>query len=193
MTLCRERTCVGPYSRLSPIVHPAVAQKPLLRLLLGKTEGPFVGSSGFNCSPQSPAEIRPRRVRQMVVPQIAQCEDGVDEHKTRQRTVAHRHRDSAVQFDYGRRIGPHEHVVERDDLSPVRGGGVRRPGSVSTSIVRSLYGTRAIGLTDQPESRSVLKEYSCSILLRLSSGGRSEAGVSAKTEDGVASVWRRPR
>ena len=43
-------------------------EKPPLRFLLGETEGPFLGGAGFCCLPQSTAEIRPRRVDQMIVP-----------------------------------------------------------------------------------------------------------------------------
>lgn len=46
-------------------------EKPVLRFLLREVESSFVRGSGFRCSPQSPAEIRPRRMRQVIVPQIA--------------------------------------------------------------------------------------------------------------------------
>ena len=36
------------------------------------------------------------RVREVIIPQIAPCEDGINEHKTRQRAVTHRHRCSAI-------------------------------------------------------------------------------------------------
>ena len=91
--------------------QPSLEESPF-RFLLRETEGPFVGVSGFRRSPQSPAEIRPRRMDQMIVPQIATCEDGVDERKTRQRAVMHRDRDSTIQLDYRRRLRPHQQVVE---------------------------------------------------------------------------------
>jgi hypothetical protein len=43
-------------------------EKPPLRFLLGETEGPFIGGSGFGCSVQSPAEIRPPRARKDIPP-----------------------------------------------------------------------------------------------------------------------------
>ena len=49
------------------LTQPSFEKSPF-RLLLREAEGPFVGGAGFYCSPQSAAEIRPRRVDQMIVP-----------------------------------------------------------------------------------------------------------------------------
>ena len=58
-------------------------EKPPFRFLLREAEGPFVGSAGFRCLPQSAAEICPGRVGQVISSQIAPREDGIDERKTR--------------------------------------------------------------------------------------------------------------
>src|SRR5687768_11235545 len=109
------------------LLQPSL-EKSSLRLLLREAERPFVGASCFGGSSQPPVEIRPRRVRQVIVRQIAPREDGIDKGKTRQRALVHRHRYSAVQLDHGRRIRPHQDIIESDDLGPIRGGGAWRLG-----------------------------------------------------------------
>jgi len=47
--------------------QPSLEESPF-RFLLRETEGSFVGVSGFRCSSQSPAEICPRRMDQVIVP-----------------------------------------------------------------------------------------------------------------------------
>ena len=79
-------------------------------------------------SSQPPAEIRARRVRQVVIVEIAAREDRVDEGKAGCRAVAHRHRHGAIQLDHGRWFDAQQHVVKSDDLAPVRGIGACRVG-----------------------------------------------------------------
>jgi hypothetical protein len=75
-------------------------EKTTLWFLPGEGQCPF-GGSGFYRSPEAPAEIRPRCVRQVIVPEIASGESRVDAGQSCQRAVAHRHCDSAIQLDRG--------------------------------------------------------------------------------------------
>ena len=68
-----------------------------------------------------------RRVRQVVIGQIAVREDGVDQGQTHRRTVAHRHGHGAIQRNHRRRRDLRESVVQADDLRPVCRGRVDRP------------------------------------------------------------------
>src|SRR2546426_11873082 len=61
-------------------------EKPPLRLLLCEAEGPLVGRPGLGRSPQAPAQIRPCRVRQVVVCEIAACQDSVDQGRSEEHT-----------------------------------------------------------------------------------------------------------
>ena len=103
-------------------------EKPPLRLLPREREGALVRGAGVRRSPEPPAQLRARGVRETVVQQIAALEDGVDERQTRRRAVAHRHRDRAVQLDHRGGVRSRQHVVEADDLRPVGRGGGRRLG-----------------------------------------------------------------
>src|SRR5574341_2551975 len=107
---------------LVQLAQPSL-EKPPLRCLLRETQSPLVGHTGIRRSSQSPAEISPRRMSQVIVLEIAARQDGIDQGKSCRGAVAHRHCDSAIQFHYGRGLGPHQHVVEGNDLRPVRGGG----------------------------------------------------------------------
>src|SRR5688572_27860634 len=97
-----------------------------LRLLTREAEGPLVGRAGFNGPSQPPAEIRPRRMSEVIRGQIATCQERVDQGQTRQGPVPHRDGGGAVQLDHGRRLRAGEHVVQPDDLHPVRRGGALR-------------------------------------------------------------------
>jgi hypothetical protein len=92
--------CLACIVSLWQLAEP-LCEKPSLRFLPGEGQRPFVGGSGFCRSPEAPAEIRPRRVRQVIVLQVASGEDRVDEGKSCHRAVAHRHRDRAIQRDHG--------------------------------------------------------------------------------------------
>lgn len=59
--------------------HQPPLEKAPLRLLLRQFQRAFVGSSGFSRAAQSPTEIRSRRVRQMIIREIAAREDSVGE------------------------------------------------------------------------------------------------------------------
>src|SRR2546426_4710379 len=61
-------------------------EKPPLRVLLCEAEGPLVGRPGLGRSPQAPAQIRPCRVRQVVVCEIAACQDSVDQGRSEEHT-----------------------------------------------------------------------------------------------------------
>src|SRR5712691_4419456 len=125
--------------------QPSLEKSPL-RFLLGETQGLFVGGSSRRRAPESPAEIRPCRVRQVIVPEITAREDGVDEGKSRQRAVAHGHRRSAIQLYHGRWIGLQQQGIESDDLGPVRGGG--------TGCLRMHRGDRRLdGVWAEPARR----------------------------------------
>ena len=122
----RDRADSWSTGLVSQLIQPS-REKPPLRFLLGEAEGPFVGGLGVRRFPQSPTQIRPRRVRQVIVPQIASREDGVNEGKPRQRAITHRYRDGPIQLDHRRWLRPNQHVVESDDPGPVRAG---RTGSL---------------------------------------------------------------
>src|SRR3954453_6951710 len=73
-----EQKCIERSTSLArQLGQPSLEESPL-RLLLGEAQGLFVGGSGFRRAPESPAEIRPCRVRQMIVPEITAREDSVD-------------------------------------------------------------------------------------------------------------------
>ena len=99
-------------------------QKPPLRHLFSETEGSLVRGSGFLQSSQPTAEVRPGRMREVVIREIAAFHDGVDQREPRRRTIAHRHRHCAVQLNNGRRLRSRQQVVQRDDLAPVCSGSV---------------------------------------------------------------------
>jgi hypothetical protein len=71
--------------------------------------------------PSEPAqEIGPRRMKKMVAVQIAGLGQRVDERERGFRSVHHGDRHCAVQRHDGRGLHPLEHIVEPDDLRPVR-------------------------------------------------------------------------
>ena len=80
-------------------------EKPPLRLLLSEAQGAFVRRASFLSSPQSPAQIRSCRMREVIVPQIAPCEDTINEHESRRRAVTHCHSHSPIQLDHRGGIG----------------------------------------------------------------------------------------
>ena len=71
---------------------------------------------------QPPAAVGPRRVRELVVAEVAAREDRVDEREAGGRPIAHRHGCRAIELDDGRRIGAQQHVVagRRSAPSPCR-------------------------------------------------------------------------
>ena len=79
-------------------------------------------------SSKATAQIGSRRMREVVLVEIAAGEDRIDDRQPRRRTVAHRDRRGAIQLDDRRRIGAQQHVVQADDLRPVRVGGRSRFG-----------------------------------------------------------------
>src|SRR3989442_16001417 len=79
-----EHRCIERSTSLARQLGQPSLEKSPLRLLLSETQGLFVGGSGLRCAPESPAEIRPCRVRQVIVPEITARQDGVDEGKSRQ-------------------------------------------------------------------------------------------------------------
>ena len=83
------------------------AQTPLeeasLGLLAGERERASVGGARLVRAAEPAAEIGPRRVRQVVVGELAAREDRVDQREPRLRPVAHRDRHRAVQLDDRRR------------------------------------------------------------------------------------------
>lgn len=63
---CESAATISPRELPQPPL-----QKPPLRFLLGEGEDLLARSAGFRRSPQTPAEIRPRRMRQVILLQIA--------------------------------------------------------------------------------------------------------------------------
>src|SRR5262249_56051575 len=106
-----------PLFHLTQCSQPPLQKTPL-RLLLRKTQSPFVGGSGFGHSSKPPAKIRTRRMSEVVAREIAFFHDGIDKRKPCSRTVAHCHRHRAVQFDHRRRFRfPHQ-ISQRNALVP---------------------------------------------------------------------------
>src|SRR5262245_22265767 len=79
----------------------APLQESPLRFLPDEAEGPLIGGAGFLDLPQPPAKIRARRMRQVVVGQIAAREDRVDQFEAGSGTVPHGDRHGAIQFNDG--------------------------------------------------------------------------------------------
>ena len=104
------------------------------------------------CRPtETPAEIGPRGVRQMVILELPARENGVDEHETGLGTVTHRHRGRAIELDDGRGLDPQEHVVQSDDLPPIGRVGSRRLGRTAEAI--GAYERASSLATQEPERR----------------------------------------
>ena len=59
--------------------HQPPLEKAPLRFLLRQFQRPFVGGSGFSRAAEPPTEISSRRVRQMIIREIAAGEYGVGE------------------------------------------------------------------------------------------------------------------
>ena len=95
-------------------------------LLLRQAEGALVRGAGFCCSAEAAAEVGVCGMCEVIIQEIAALEDSVDEREARRWIVAHGDGHGAVQFDHGRRIGACQHVVQADDLCPVRSRGVGR-------------------------------------------------------------------
>ena len=108
--------------RSADVRQPAL-QEPALGLLPRQGERPRVRRARVGDSSKPTAQVGSRRVREVVLVEIAAGENRVDDREPRRRTVAHGHRRGAVQLDDRRRIGAQQHVVQADDLRPVRGGG----------------------------------------------------------------------
>lgn len=116
-------------------------EEPPLRLLARQLQGPPIGGPSLRCPSQPPAEVRPRRVGQVVPPKVAPVQDRVHEGKPRPRTVSHGHGRGPVQLHHGGRLRSQEDVVEPDDLGLVRVGGSQGTGVHGGD--RRLEGVRA--------------------------------------------------
>src|SRR5262249_5125645 len=71
-------------------------REPPFRLQLRECQSAFVGGTGLGVSVQSSAQIRPGRMGQVIIPQIASGKDTVDNCQTRLRSVAHRNGHGAI-------------------------------------------------------------------------------------------------
>ena len=80
--------------------QPAL-EKPPLRLQPREAEGTFVGGAGVHRPPQSPAQVCPSGVGEMIIFQIATRQDRINQREASRGAVAHRHRHGAVQLDDG--------------------------------------------------------------------------------------------
>lgn len=65
--------------RLSAQLTQPAFEKPPFRLLLRKGEGLLVGGAGFIHPAQPPAQLRPRRMRQVIAGQFATRQDGINQ------------------------------------------------------------------------------------------------------------------
>jgi len=78
---------------------------------------------GRNClirATEPAKQIGARRMREVILAELASAENRIDECQSGRGTVAHRNGRRAIQLDDGRRLETHQHVVETDDLAPVR-------------------------------------------------------------------------
>ena len=94
-------------------------EKPSFGLLLAEGERPLVGRSRFQRPAQSPAQVRPSRMREVVISQIATRQNFFNQLQTRLGAVAHRDGHGPIQLHYGGRFRPHQHVVKRDNPGPI--------------------------------------------------------------------------
>jgi hypothetical protein len=85
----------------------------------GQCQGFPVRLRGFRVAPQTPQEIRARRVVEAVALQIAGLPDRLDEPQALGEAAAHRDRDGVVQRHDRRGRVLEENRVERLDLAPV--------------------------------------------------------------------------
>ena len=101
-------------------VRDPLFEEPPLGLLPGERDRALVRRAGIVGHAEPPAQVGPGRVREVVIVKIAAREDRIDQRQTGSGAVAHRDRDGAVQLDHRRRVRAQQHVVEADDLVPVR-------------------------------------------------------------------------
>ena len=78
-------------------------------------------------TPKAAAQVGARRVRQVVVLELAARQDAVDQREARRRTVAHRDGHRAIQLDDRRRVRARQHVVQARRSAPSRSRPRRRP------------------------------------------------------------------
>src|ERR1051326_2478736 len=70
---------------LFQFVQPSL-EEPSFGLLLGEVQGALIRSVGLFCSTQFAAEVRPRRVGEIVVSQFAPRKNGIDQFQSSQWT-----------------------------------------------------------------------------------------------------------
>src|SRR3954462_12728845 len=71
-------------------------QKAPLRFLLRQAERSLIGSAGVKRSPEAATEIGPRRMRKVVILQLAARKQAMDETQPRRWTIAHGQSDGAI-------------------------------------------------------------------------------------------------
>ena len=112
----------GSHGCSTPECAEPSLQKPSFRLLASEGERPFVGLAGLLSSSQSTTEFGAGRMGQVVLRQFAAMQNGFDEMKPCEGTVTHGHRNSSIQLHHCRRVHAQQHIIETDDLSPIRVG-----------------------------------------------------------------------
>src|SRR5438270_13877226 len=90
----------------------ALSQEAALGLLPGKRERPLIGRPGLGPAPEAPAQVGACRVRQVVALELAALEQRVHQREAGGRSIAHAHRDRAIELDHGRRFDLQPRVVE---------------------------------------------------------------------------------
>jgi hypothetical protein len=76
-------------------------QEASLRLLLRQLERSLVRRARVGRGSDAPAQVRPRRVRRLILRQVAAAQDPFDERERRLGSVAHRDRHGPIELDHG--------------------------------------------------------------------------------------------
>src|SRR5689334_102503 len=76
-------------------------EETFLRFGRDQGECPLVGGAGVSAASESPAQVSPRRMSEMVVPQLAARDQRIDERKPGGRSLVHRDCGGAVELNHG--------------------------------------------------------------------------------------------
>ena len=111
----RQANLLVPYQ-----VFDSSLEKPALGFLTRQRQRPAIGFDSLCSLAQAAAEIGTGRVNKVIVGKFAAGKDYIDQGETSLRPIAHGDSDGAIEFNNGRGLDAQEHVVESDDLMPIR-------------------------------------------------------------------------
>ena len=106
----------------------SLLDEPPLRPLRREGERFLVRHPRVSPSAKPAAQIGAGRMREMILVETAALEQGIDQRQPRLRPVAHRHGRGPVQLDHRRPLATQQHVVQSNDLGPIRRGRECRGG-----------------------------------------------------------------